>query len=183
MAALSWPLAHNTIRKQVKNNTFGYVRNGGQRPHQGWDLYAPLFTPCYAVAEGIIECARPDGMFGMLVLLKFLHGQQTYWAAYAHLSVAFVQEKQAVTRDMQLGLTGTTGNASGTSGDDLHLHFEIRTTPFPGKGLTGRMDPAQLFGFTPLDTTIIQARGEKRSTSGLNGLLVKGANVLEESSK
>ena len=181
MAALSWPLAHNTIRKQVRNNAFGYVRNGGQRPHQGWDLYAPLFTPCYAVADGTIEWAGPNGAFGNLALLKFEHDQQTYWAAYAHLSVLFVRKDERVARDMQIGFTGNSGNAGSQSGDDLHLHFEIRTTPYPGNGLGGRVDPQVLYGFTPLGATIIQARKEKPSRSGVQGLLVEGANVLQES--
>ncbi|MCM5677926.1 M23 family metallopeptidase [Schlegelella sp. S2-27] len=179
MAALSWPLAHNTIRRQVKNNAFGNVRNGGTRPHQGWDLYAPLFTPCYAIADGKIEWARPRGDLGNLVLLRFEHGRQIYWAAYAHLGVIFPAEGALIARNEPIALTGTTGNAASMSGDDLHLHFEIRTMPFPGNGLGGRVDPALLYGYAPIGSTIVQTRGESRTASGVKGLLVPGVNVLE----
>lgn len=34
-----------------------------------------------------------------------------------------------------------TGNASNLPKDQAHLHFEMRDTPNPGKGLGGRLDP------------------------------------------
>jgi len=181
MAALSWPLAHNTIRQQVRNNAFGKVRNGGTRPHQGWDLYAPMFTPCYAIADGKVEWARPMGALGNLVLLRFQYGRRTYWAAYAHLGVIFAQEQALVAKNEVIALTGTSGNAASMQGDDLHLHFEIRLTPFPGTGLGGRIDPAVLYGYAPIGTPMIQRRGESRAASGTKGLLVPGVNVLEGS--
>ena len=181
MAALSWPLAHNTIRRQVKNNAFGNVRNGGTRPHQGWDLYASPFTPCYAIADGRIDWAEPWGDLGIMVLLRFSLRQQTYWAAYCHLNTTFLKRNDAVRRSDPIGMTGTTGNATSMQGEDLHLHFEIRTMPFPGRGLTGRIDPATLYGYAPLGMTVMQPRSEPLSASGAKGLLVPGVNVLEGS--
>ena len=38
MTQLAWPLQRNIIRRQLLNHTFGKVRNGGTKDHQGWDL-------------------------------------------------------------------------------------------------------------------------------------------------
>jgi murein DD-endopeptidase MepM/ murein hydrolase activator NlpD len=57
MTLLAWPFERNHIRRDIRNNAFGMVRNGGSRVHQGWDLYAVPGTPLYA--EGKIEYARP----------------------------------------------------------------------------------------------------------------------------
>jgi hypothetical protein len=42
------------------------------------------------------------------------------------------------------------GNAEGMTGDDQHLHFEFRSQPICGRGLTGRIDPLQVFEVCPL---------------------------------
>ena len=151
---IGWPLKHNVIRGNIKNNSFGMVRNGGTKPHQGWDMLAPIGTKCFAIADGKIETIYPSEAYGKVVVLAFLfHGQKRF-AAYAHLSRVDVTEGQAVAKGQQIGLTGDSGNAHGLPDDQMHLHFEIRTVPRPGLGLGGRVSPIEVFGKIPLQAPI-----------------------------
>lgn len=179
-AGLYWPLQSNTIRKGAVSNTFGMVRNGGKRPHQGWDLQAAPGTRCYAVADGQIVYADAKGKFGKLILFKFQHRERTLYAAYAHLSLCIVRDLQQVVGGEFIGMTGNTGNAEMMEGDDQHLHFEIRTIEHPGLGLVGRIDPRQFYGFTPLNMTVYAPRPEVAQGMGMSapGLKVRGVNVL-----
>ena len=68
-----------------------------------------------------------------------------------------LQPAVAQGRGEQLGLTGNTGNAAGMRDEDQHLHFEIRTVPLPGRGLSGRYSPLVVFGRCPLDQAIRKA--------------------------
>lgn len=156
------------------------VRNGGNRPHQGWDLYALPGTPCYAIADGTIPFARPYSELGNMILLEFKHRGQPLYAAYCHLSFIVVGENKhkQIKRGDLIGYTGNTGNAQSMQGEDQHLHFEIRTMAFPSKGLGGRLDPATLYGHAPIGWTFHESHGAKVSLAGV-GLKVKGINVRE----
>lgn len=145
------PLRVMRIRRQLINHTFGMVRTGSdgkKKAHQGWDLYAPSGTPIYAIADGEIVSVLTSGDYGKMLVLKFWHDERVHHAAYAHLSQVH-WGKACVERGTILGLTGTTGNAKGMKGEDEHLHFEIRTTESPGRGLGGRTDPGFILGFGP----------------------------------
>lgn len=146
------PLDYMEIRRGLPNNGFGMVRNGGKRPHQGWDLWAPIGTPIYAVADGLVEFVKTNsGDYGSQICTSFEDPQNPgnlLYAFYAHLSQIYVTAKMWVTEGQLLGLTGKSGNASGfKSIEDMHLHFEIRDAVAPGKGLKNRMDPAKYFGY------------------------------------
>lgn len=177
MTSLAWPLERNAIRRDIRNNAFGMVRNGGARPHQGWDLYAAPGTPCYAIADGRIEYVRFSAGYGNTILLEFTHGGRTLYAAYSHLSV-IAMRKGPVRRGDMIGLTGNTGNAQSMRGEDQHLHFEIRTTRDAGQGLGGRIDPAMLYSSAPIGWTFFEGHGQKAAMVGL-GLKVRGLNVRE----
>ena len=154
---ICWPLAHNMIRRNDKANTFGLVRHkadGSLKPHQGWDLEAPIGTPCFAISDGRIALVYNSVDYGDVIVLSFPFNGQKLYAAYAHLSAVEVAEGQSVTRGQRIGLTGDSGNARGMTGKDLHLHFEIRTMPRPGVGLGGRVSPLQVFGQIPLAAAI-----------------------------
>ncbi len=173
MPQLAYPLERNEIRRASTHNAFGMVRHGGQSPHQGWDLIALPFTPCFAIADGKILYSNPKGKFGNLIVLEFTHRGRTLYAAYAHLHSIYAHQPAQVSCGDMIGLTGTTGNAQDMRGSDQHLHFEIRTTPFPGKGLAGRIDPAQLYGAAPLNGIVFEGRSVKlagRNLSGPRGL-------------
>ena len=174
----AWPLERNHIRRSSANNAFGMVRNGGHRPHQGWDLVAAPGTPCYAIADGFIEFASTWEDFGKMILLRFRRGDETLYATHCHLSLMFVVGANEVTRGTVIGLTGNTGNAQSMRGEDQHLHFEIRKQKFPGKGLAGRVDPAALYGRAPTGFTVFNGHGKQPVTAGAYGLKHPGINVL-----
>jgi murein DD-endopeptidase MepM/ murein hydrolase activator NlpD len=139
------------------HNVFGMVRkypNGTPKPHQGWDLEAPLGTPIYAIAQGKVISVANEGAYGRQIVLAFAHGGQTRYAFYAHLGVALVTQGQEVTEGTMLGTTGESGNAAGLPVAERHLHFEIRTIPQPGLGLGGRVDPGTVLGFGTLSSTM-----------------------------
>lgn len=177
---IAWPLTANVIRKNSVSNTFGMVRNGGQRPHQGWDLLAYPGTRCYAVAEGVVKTGVHTD-YGNFVLLEFEHRGRSLYAFYAHLSLFNVAMYQHVAAGEWIGLTGNSGNASSMQGDDQHLHFEIRTMEMPGRGLGRRLDPKTVYGFVPLNKPIHDTRPPERlQTMGRSGTGIKqqGINVL-----
>jgi murein DD-endopeptidase MepM/ murein hydrolase activator NlpD len=151
-AAMRNPLNQMRIRRQDAHNTFGMVRtypNGTPKPHQGWDLFAPVGTPIFAITSGLIRDIRhmPNDAYGMQISLQFVRNGQTLYARYAHLSSVLCAEGQNVTEGQLLGFTGTSGNASGMTGVDEHLHFEIDTQLLPGLGLPGRVDPGEVLGY------------------------------------
>jgi murein DD-endopeptidase MepM/ murein hydrolase activator NlpD len=140
---------------------FGMTRNSGGRAHTGLDLEAPVGTPVFAVADGVVDLARyGDALYGADILLMFrptapvaaylarigsADDDGVLFAHYAHLSAVFVQPGQRVARGTMIGRTGTSGNADQKY---PHVHFEIRKTRFPGTGpagLRGRIDPEVLF--------------------------------------
>lgn len=146
------PLNNMEIRGGKPNNAFGMVRNNGTKPHQGWDLWAPIGTPIYAVADGLIEYVQTDSIYGLQLCMSFtdnsgISDTGLLYAFYAHLSQAYFNKGFEVTEGMIIGLTGDSGNARGFSFDEQHLHFEIRTLPYLGKGLRGRLDPAEFLGY------------------------------------
>ncbi|MBO9575863.1 MAG: M23 family metallopeptidase [Sphingobium sp.] len=154
---IGWPLAHNIIRRGDVANTFGMVRHnadGSKRPHQGWDFFAPVGTPCFALADGHVALVASGGDYGNVVALSFVFDGQTRYATYAHMSKIEVAQGQAVTRGQRIGLSGDSGNARGMTGPDQHLHFEVRTEPRPGRGLAGRISPLNVFRKVPLDEAV-----------------------------
>lgn len=119
----------------------GQSREGGRRRHQGMDIFAPMGTPVYAVADGeVVYSERRSGDgggsgFGMAVQLKHSDG---YTTKYAHLSrLKGYGRGDRVSAGDVIGYVGDTGNAKGTPS---HLHFEIwknRTMQEPANFLSG----------------------------------------------
>jgi murein DD-endopeptidase MepM/ murein hydrolase activator NlpD len=149
----TWPLEYNVIRRRVKNHTFGMVRNGGKRAHQGWDFEALIGTAAYAIADGkvayIDDVDDPKG-YGKAVCIRFELNGETYYAYYAHMKSFTVTPNQLVKRNTIVGYTGETGNARGMAKADQHLHFEVRLKAYCGKGLVDRVSPIKVFGRCPL---------------------------------
>lgn len=154
---IDWPLDSNVIRRGLENHTFGMVRNGGTRAHQGWDFYAEPGTPCYAIADGAVAMIYESEAYGLVIVCSFQHDGRTLYAAYCHLSKAEVKQGVVVRKGDKIGLTGNSGNAVSMRGLDQHLHFEIRTMPRPGKGLDGRKSPMEVFGHCPLKAPVRRA--------------------------
>lgn len=101
-------------------SAYGYRRDPkgfGRRMHKGIDLAAPLGTPIYATADGIVTSARYEGGFGKAVRIRHSLGFETL---YAHQTKLMVEEGQKVSRGDLIGAMGTTGRSTG-----VHLHYEV----------------------------------------------------------
>lgn len=111
------------------------------RAHLGIDYAAPVGTPVWAAAGGVIEHRGPAGGAGNLVMIKHAGGIET---AYMHLSKFAEGQKvgQKIAAKTVIGYVGTTGLSTGP-----HLHFGVKQngeyidptklTPIRGKGVTG----------------------------------------------
>lgn len=89
-----------------------------RKKHTGLDFQAPIGTPVYATADGVVEFAgvKKNG-YGTHLDLQHGYG---YVTKYAHLSKILVQPGQRVKRGEVIALTGNTGLSKGP-----HLHYEI----------------------------------------------------------
>jgi len=89
------------------------------RLHQGVDIAAPVGTPIWATANGVIDFAGwNSGGYGKMV--DILHPNGTI-SRYAHLSAIYVKRGQSINQSQVIAAMGNTGNSTGP-----HLHFEIR---------------------------------------------------------
>ncbi len=161
MSEILWPLVTNVIRRNKLSNTYGRFVERTSGVHWGWDFYAKCGTPCYAIADGRIEMVygnvNDTNSFGLAAVLKFDFGGKQYYAAYCHLSSVTVSALDSVEAGDQIGFTGNSGNASGMSGPDEHLHFEIRTSARPpAGGKPHRISPLAIFGKCPLHIAIVE---------------------------
>jgi murein DD-endopeptidase MepM/ murein hydrolase activator NlpD len=104
----------------VKNNyrfTSGFGPRWG-RMHNGTDFAAPVGTPIYAPADGVVTFAGWSSGYGRLVKIKHDFGIET---RYAHQSRIRVKVGQRVSRGDRIGDIGNSGRSTGP-----HLHYEIR---------------------------------------------------------
>ena len=98
----------------IKTTNFGAQRilNGEpKKPHYGVDLAAPVGTPIYAPADGIVSLADDDLYFeGAMVLLD--HGQGLI-SMYLHTDEILVEPGQAVKQGEQIATVGSKGRSTG----------------------------------------------------------------------
>ncbi|WP_413164422.1 peptidoglycan DD-metalloendopeptidase family protein [Capilliphycus salinus ALCB114379] len=108
--------------------TSGYGWRWG-RMHRGIDIAAPIGTPIFAAAPGVVTYAGwNSGGFGNLVEIEHPDGSLTL---YAHNSRVLVSEGQKVAQGHQIAEMGSTGRSTGP-----HLHFEIHPS---GQGAVNPM--------------------------------------------
>jgi murein DD-endopeptidase MepM/ murein hydrolase activator NlpD len=91
--------------------------NGRPALHQGQDFAAPLNTPIYAPAPGIVSFVGVRSGYGNTVEIDHGRGFKT---RYAHLNGTAVQAGQRIKLGQPVGAMGTTGRSTG-----VHLHYEI----------------------------------------------------------
>ena len=84
--------------------------------HPGLDLKAPMRTPIYAPAPGVVVLAKNLFYTGNTVILDHGYGLITL---YAHMNQIQVKTGQAVQAKDLLGLSGNTGRVNGP-----HLHWQ-----------------------------------------------------------
>ncbi len=99
---------------------FGAARDGGQRRHEGVDIFAPRGTPALACTDGVISRVGVNELGGNIVFLSDNARNQRLY--YAHLDRWNVTDGQRVSAGDTVGFVGNTGNARTTG---PHLHFGI----------------------------------------------------------
>ncbi len=105
---------------------FGYRRDpftGRIKFHEGLDISAPIGTPVYAPADGIVTFVGIRNGYGLTVEIK--HGDR-YITRYAHLSESLVRVGQRVQRGDMIARVGNSGRSTGP-----HLHYEVMKDGVP----------------------------------------------------
>ena len=98
---------------------FGARREAGRRKHAGCDLYAPVGTPVFAVADGTIKAFSAFYLGTYAVTID--HGQ--FWVRYGEID-------RTIAANLPVGSTVREGDQIGAVGDleglDLSMvHFEM----------------------------------------------------------
>ncbi|MCA1856349.1 M23 family metallopeptidase [Massilia oculi] len=158
MQGVQWPLDYNIIRGRKLSNTYGRFKERFAGCHWGWDFYAGVGTPCYAIADAISIQTYQSSSFGLVLVLEFDHEGRRLFAAYCHLDKAIVQgagPRNQIKAGDFVAYTGSSGNASNLKGEEEHLHFELRTSVRPLPGEKGRLSPIEIFRKCPLNSPII----------------------------
>ncbi|MFF8914295.1 peptidoglycan DD-metalloendopeptidase family protein [Streptomyces sp. NPDC015032] len=112
------------------NHTTGYRASGSNwssGSHTGIDFPVFTGTSVKAITSGTVVTAGWGGAYGNQVVIKHADG---HYSQYGHLSSISVAAGQSVSTGQQIGLSGSTGNATGP-----HLHFEVRTGPAYGSDI------------------------------------------------
>ncbi|MGY1754719.1 M23 family metallopeptidase [Blastococcus sp. SYSU D01042] len=108
--------------------TSGYGSRWGTF-HYGIDLAAPMRTPEYAAADGVVLRAGSASGFGLAVYILHENGDVT---VYGHMDKILVEPGQYVDAGETIALLGNRGQSTGP-----HLHFEVHRGGMDGK----RVDP------------------------------------------
>jgi murein DD-endopeptidase MepM/ murein hydrolase activator NlpD len=123
---LDWPVSGGAV-----SSTWGaraWPVFNGEPFHTGLDIAAWPGTPVMAAGGGVVTQAENHPEFGKLVTIRhpaFESGSRPameLFTRYAHLGGIDVAVGEEVGRGQQIGVVGSTGNA--TTGP--HLHFEVR---------------------------------------------------------
>ena len=85
--------------------------------HQGVDIAAPIGTPIYVPADGVVLQAGAASGFGQAVYVQHGDGQITL---YGHVNQFFVSAGQVVRAGDHIADVGNKGQSTGP-----HLHFEV----------------------------------------------------------
>ena len=183
------PIKNPKIVDNRASNLMGNVRtpkdgpNKGimnSRTHQGFDYKASIGTPANAVKYGTVYRIdnTDDDAYGISVTLKTTNDDgSTSYAFYAHLSAIIVDQGDVLNEGDILGLTGESGTAKGAP----HLHFEDRTKPKTGKGLSEHISPNNIVDtkFNSQDPIPCDQKytGVQKVTSDNNGVTITNQNT------
>lgn len=88
------------------------------RPHSGIDIAAPVGTPIFATAPGVVKSSGKN-YTGYGICIEIDHGF-SYQTLYAHLSESRVRVGQKVKRGEIIGKVGNSGLSAAP-----HLHYEV----------------------------------------------------------
>lgn len=117
-----WPtLGHLTA-------PFGEVRPG--HIHKGIDIGAPIGTPIYAEADGVVTRSKSDpGGFGWYIVINHgdLNGRQIEtWYGHMYENTVKVHVGEKVKKGQIIAAVGSNGHSTGP-----HLHFEVHVNGTP----------------------------------------------------
>jgi len=102
--------------------------------HWGIDLAAPLGTPIFAAADGVVLRAGAASGYGNAVYIQDADGNVQI---YGHMRYYSVEAGDVVTAGQQIAKVGSQGQSTGP-----HLHFEIHSGGINGKPI----DPEKWLG-------------------------------------
>lgn len=91
--------------------------------HKGLDIAAPVGTPTFAPAAGVVSYVGYESGYGKIVSIDHGFGVIT---RFAHNSKVFVKLGQKVKRRDKISAIGSTGRSTGP-----HLHYEVRVNGIP----------------------------------------------------
>jgi len=134
------------ISQKYGETAFSYFYKG--KPHNGLDIEAPIGTPVYAAADGVVFATDNNDksvywryQYGKYILINHNNNLTTL---YAHLSIQLVSKGNSVKKGDLIGYSGNTGFTTGP-----HLHFGVYWTP---SILMKSIPPAQ--GLVPVGVTV-----------------------------
>lgn len=90
---------------------------GQKTMHKGIDVAAPIGTPIFAPADGVVIFSGAKAGFGNFIMLAHGYGVVS---RYGHNAQNMVQPGQKVKRGDQIATVGMSGRSTGP-----HLHYEI----------------------------------------------------------
>jgi murein DD-endopeptidase MepM/ murein hydrolase activator NlpD len=117
--------------------------------HTGIDFAAPIGTPIFAAAGGVVASAELHPEFGNAITIDHGNGLSTL---YAHASRIVVKMGDIVRKGQEIALVGTTGRSTGP-----HLHFEVHVNGVPQnptKYLASAKPGSPLAHLAPADTRV-----------------------------
>lgn len=106
--------------------------------HAGVDFAAPVGTPIFAAAGGVVASAEFHPVYGKTVVID--HGNDLS-TLYAHASRIDVKPGDIVRRGQKIAAVGSTGRSTGP-----HLHFEVHSKGVPQNPTRFLAQPGSPFG-------------------------------------
>lgn len=99
-----------------------YAESGayGGAIHNGLDCAAPLGTPLYASADGVVSGVGDLGGVAYGLWVSVRHDQLAFDTVYGHMLSQSVSVGDTVKRGDMIGLMGSTGYSTGS-----HVHFMV----------------------------------------------------------
>lgn len=102
------------------SSTYGWRMSpfsGKERMHLGLDIAAPIGSPIYATADGVVVRTEVTEDYGRMVEIQHNNKLLT---RYGHTSMVYVKEGQKVKKGEVIAAVGSTGRSTGP-----HVHYEI----------------------------------------------------------
>ena len=142
------PFAKAYIPRPGAKASFDFQRSETHR-HRGIDLGAPVGTPIFPSAPGVVVHAisRPGTPgfrgYGRVVVIRHDNGLYTL---YSHLHEVKTQEGASVGMGDSIGTVGRSCDTADNPNhlcDGPHLHFELSAKAYPQDAEAPRLDPTK----------------------------------------